>query len=85
MGSFRKSSSSDIITRTEFKSAHSKVSLESSAKESDIPEIQQKQKTTRNKVSLGKPSAPPDSTTESIVQVNPPVKQLRGVEIDESF
>ncbi len=85
MGSFRKSCPSDIMVRTEFKSALSKIIEESSAKELDVPETQQQQETTRNKVSLGKLSTPPDSITESVVQEDPPVKQMRGVEIDESF
>lgn len=85
MGTFKKSDSRDIIIWTEFKSLPNKASIESSAKEPDIPKAQQQQATTRNKVSLGKYSAPPDSKTESVVQENPPVKQLRGVEIDESF
>jgi hypothetical protein len=85
MGTFRKSNSRDILIRTEFKSLPNKGSIESSAKEPDIPKAQPQQATTRQKVSLGKPSAPPVLKTEPIVQENPPVKQMRGVEIDESF
>lgn len=85
MGTFRKSNSRDIFIRTEFKSLPNKASIESSAKEPDIPKAQPQQATTRQKVSLGKPSAPPVLKTEPIVQENPPVKQMRGVEIDESF
>lgn len=85
MGTFRKSDSRDILIRTEFKSLPNKVSIESSVKEPDVPKAQQQQTTTRHKVSLGKPSAPPVIKTEPIVQEDPPVKQMRGVEIDESF
>lgn len=83
MGSFKKSCSNDIISRTEFKSYLSSVSTESSAKEQHVPNVQHQQTITHNKVSLGKPSVQPNS--RPIVQKNPPVKQMRGVEIDESF
>jgi len=85
MGTFWKSCSSDIMVRTEFRSALSEVSTESRSKEPEVSKARQQQKTTRNKVSLGKPSAPPNSKTELVVQEDPQVKQLRGVEIDESF
>lgn len=85
MGSFRKSCSSDIMARTEFKGMLSKIPEESSAKEPGVPKAQQQHETTHNKVSLGKLSAPPDPIIESVVQEDPPVKQMRGVEIDESF
>lgn len=85
LGTFKKSAPSDILIRTEFKSLFGKVSMNSSTQERDIPEIQQQQETTRNKVSLGKPSTPPVSKPKPVVQENPPVKQMRGVEIDESF
>lgn len=85
MGSFKKSCSSDIIIRTELKSSFSKASTRTSEKEPDVPKTLQQQETTHNKVSLGKPSAPPVFKTEPIVQEKPSVKQMRGVEIDESF
>jgi hypothetical protein len=83
MGSFKKSSSNDIMIRTEFKSYLSSVSTESSAKEQHIPKVQQQQVITHNKVSLGKPSIQPN--LRPVVQKKSPVKQMRGVEIDESF
>jgi len=85
MGSFKKSSQSDIMIRTEFKSLFRKVTTGSSVREPDIPVTLQQQETSRNKVSLGKPSAPPNIKPELVVQDSPPVKQMRGVEIDESF
>lgn len=85
MGSFKKSCSSDIIIRTEFKSSSSKNSTVTSGMEPDVPKTLQQQETTRNKVSLGKLSAPPGFKTEPIAQEKPSVKQMRGVEIDESF
>ena len=85
MGSFKKSSQSDIMIRTEFKSLFRKVTTGSSVREPDIPVTLQQQETSRNKVSLGKPSAPPNIKPEPVVQDSPPVKQMRGVEIDESF
>ncbi len=84
LGTFKKSVSSDILIRTEFKSHFSKVSTNSSTKDSDI-EVELQQETMRNKVSLGKLSAPPVSRPEPIVQINPPIKRKRGVEVDESF
>lgn len=83
-GTFKKSVSSDIFIRTEFKSHFSKVSTNLSTKDSGI-EIELQQDTMYNKVSLGKPSAPPISRSEPIVQINSPIKQKRGAEVDESF
>lgn len=93
-GTINISDNTDIILRTEFKSAfilQNANSVKETVKREPIKESnQEKPPKRRDKVSLGKPTIKTSSPGTKPSIVVPPVKEeavrkMRGVEIDESF